>query len=396
VACRSRRRQYQVRDLLRREQELRHAADEANRLKDEFLATMSHELRNPLNVILGYSELLLRTDNVKESPMLKQASEALRRNALSQSQLIHDLLELSRLRSGKLVLNRETVSLRTAIENALETVRAQVDAKQIRIGIDMPDEPLFVDGDILRLEQIAWNIMSNAAKFTPAGGSVSISVAREGEEIVLTVTDTGQGIEASFLPHVFEMFRQADSSANRHHAGMGIGLALVRQLIHLHGGSVRADSEGQGKGSRFTVRLPAKIDIPIRDKPQNVMAGGLDQVTALVVDDDEDTTFLVKYLLEMSGATVMTANSGPEGLAVANAENFNVILSDISMPGMNGFEFVRRLRALPGKLDVPVVALTGLGRPEDVSRARNEGFVAHLTKPVDAETLFGVLQRIVV
>ena len=396
VAHRSRRRQYQVRDLLMREQELRQAADEANRLKDEFLATMSHELRNPLNVILGYSEVLLRTEDVKGSPILRQASEALRRNALSQSQLIQDLLELSRLRSGKLVLNPETVSLRTAIENALETVRAQADAKQIRISIDMPDEPLFVHGDFLRLEQIAWNILSNAVKFTPAGGSVSISVAPEGHEIVLTVSDTGQGIEASFLPNVFEMFRQADSSANREHAGMGIGLALVRQLVQLHGGSVRAHSEGPSKGSRFTVRLPAKIEATPTDNAKDFIAGGLDQLTALVVDDDEDTTFLLKYLLEMSGATVITANSAAEGLSVANAKEFNVILSDISMPGMSGFEFVRKLRTLPGKKDVAVVALTGLGRPEDVTRAHAEGFIAHLTKPVDVETLFGVLQRIAV
>ena len=394
VARRSRRRQYQVRELLMREQELRQAADEANRLKDEFLATMSHELRNPLNVILGYSEVLLRTEDVKGSPILKQASEALRRNALSQSQLIQDLLDLSRLRSGKLALSWETVPLRTAIENALETVGAQADAKQIRIDIDMPAEPLFVDGDLLRLEQIVWNILTNAVKFTPAGGRISVSVGRKHSEIDLTVTDTGQGIEPSFLPNVFEMFRQGDSSANREHAGLGIGLALVRQLVHLHGGSVSAHSEGLGKGSRFTVRLPAKVETARKDDVKTSTVGGLDQLTALVVDDDEDTTFLLRQLLEMSGAKVMTANSGVEGLSVANDEDFNVILSDISMPGMNGFEFVRRFRALPGKESVAVVALTGFGQPEDVARARNEGFAAHLTKPVDVETLFGVLERI--
>jgi two-component system CheB/CheR fusion protein len=394
VASRSRHRQYQVRDLLMREQQLRHAADEANRLKDEFLATMSHELRNPLNVILGYSELLLRSEEVRESQILRQAGEALRRNALSQSQLINDLLELSRLRSGKLALNLETVPLRNAIENALETVRAEADAKQITIGIEMPDEPQFVDGDILRLEQIVWNILSNAVKFTPAGGHVSIAVNREGDEIVLTVTDTGQGIEASFLPNVFEMFRQGDASSTRAHSGMGIGLALVRQLVQLHGGTVSADSAGPGKGSRFIVRLPVKTEAARKNNAKNFIAGGLDQLTALVVDDDKDTTFLLRYLLEMSGATVMTANSGAEGLSVADAEDFNVIVSDISMPGMNGFEFVRKLRSLPGKEDVAVVALTGLGQPEDVARARKEGFVAHLTKPVDVETLLGVLQRI--
>jgi len=416
VALRSRRRQYQVRDLiaeqernrasleeseeklrlmLTREQGLRQAADEANRLKDEFLATMSHELRNPLNVILGYSELLLRTDEIKASPHLLRLSEALRRNAVAQSYLIRDLLELSRLRSGKLTLNSETVSLMTAINNAVETVRADAEAKDIAVIIRAPAEPLFVNGDLLRLEQIVWNLLTNAVKFTPEGGRVTVRLERENNQAILIVEDTGQGIEASFLPNVFEMFRQGDARASREHTGMGIGLALVQQLVRLHGGSVVAYSAGLGRGTRFTVSLPEKTEKAKRIALAPAPAGEtLDQLEVLAVDDDEDTTALLRYLLEMNGAKVTTANSGSEALDLARAEHFDVVLSDISMPSMDGFEFVRRLRALPGKEDIRVVALTGFGRKEDVEQAENEGFVAHLTKPFDVEALLQFLSRL--
>jgi signal transduction histidine kinase/ActR/RegA family two-component response regulator len=416
VALRSRRRQYQVRDLLAeqersrkrleeseeklrsllaREQGLRQAADDANRLKDEFLATMSHELRNPLNVILGYSELLLRNDEIKKSPHLLRLSEALRRNALAQSYLIRDLLELSRLRSGKLALNRETVSIMTAINNAIETVRADAEAKQINIQVEAPPEPPFVHGDLLRLEQIVWNLLANSVKFTPPGGLVSVHANQEGHEVVLIVKDNGQGIEKSFLPKVFEMFRQGDARASREHAGMGIGLALVQQLVRLHGGSVTAHSEGVGKGTTITLRLPAKAEanVGVPQMPKSA-AIDLDRVTVLAVDDDPDTTDLLRYLLEMNGATVITANSGAEALSLAGERNVDVVVSDISMPSMDGFEFVRRLRSLPGKEDVSVIALTGFGREEDIEHAHNEGFVAHLTKPLDIEALLGFVRTL--
>lgn len=414
VALASRRRQYQVRDLLAeqerirksleesedklrsllaREQGLRQAADEANRLKDEFLATMSHELRNPLNVILGYSEILIRNDEIKKSPQLLSMSEALRRNALAQSYLIRDLLELSRLRSGKLILNRETVSIMTAINNATETVRADAEAKQIDIKVEAPAEPLFVSGDLLRLEQIVWNLLTNSVKFTPPGGLVSVQVSGDDDDVVLIVKDTGQGIEKSFLPKVFEMFRQGDARASREHAGMGIGLALVQQLVRLHEGSVTADSEGPGKGTTMTLRLPAKAEANARiPKARKADATDLGRVTVLAVDDDPDTTDLLRYLLEMNGATVITANSGAEALSLAGGRDLDVVVSDISMPSMDGFEFVRRLRSLPGKEDVRVIALTGFGREEDVEQARSEGFVAHVTKPLDIEALLGVVR----
>jgi signal transduction histidine kinase len=416
VALRSRRRQYQVRDLLTeqernrkrleeseeklrglllREQGLRQAADEANRLKDEFLATLSHELRNPLNVILGYSELLLRNDDIKQSPHLLRLSEGLRRNALAQSYLIRDLLELSRLRSGKISLNRETVSVMTAINNAIETVRDNAEAKQINIHVDAPPEPLFVHGDLFRLEQIVWNLLANGVKFTPPGGSVSIRVTQEGDEIVLIVKDTGQGIEKSFLPKVFDMFRQGDARASREHAGMGIGLALVQQFVRLHEGSVAVDSEGAGKGTTITLRLPAKAEGATGLPPVRPAATSrLDSITVLAVDDDSDTTDLLRYLLEMHGATVITANSGAEALQLADGRALDVVVSDISMPTMDGFEFVRRLRSLPGKEDVQVIALTGFGRAEDIEQVRNEGFLAHVTKPLDVDALLGFVRTL--
>jgi two-component system CheB/CheR fusion protein len=381
--------------FLAREQELRLAAEESNRLKDEFLATMSHELRNPLNVILGYSELLLRTDEIRNSPQLLKMGEALRRNALAQSHLIRDLLDLSRLRSGKLTLNAETVSVITAITNAVETVRADAAAKAIKLTIDAPDGALFVQGELLRLEQIVWNLLTNAVKFTPAGGSISVRVAKDGTDAVLTVADTGQGIDAAFLPHVFEMFRQADASTSRAQSGMGIGLALVRQLVELHRGVVSVRSAGHGLGASFIVRLPRTAETETMiPAPLELTPRTLNKLGVLVLDDSEDTIEMLRHLLEQGGARVTTATSGVEALRLASEREFDVVLSDISMPGMDGFEFVRRLRELPGKKDVPVLALTGFGRPEDINRAQNEGFFSHLTKPFDLGTLSEILEAV--
>jgi len=381
--------------LLAREQELRLAAEEANRLKDEFLATMSHELRNPLNVILGYSELLLRTDEITKSPQLLKMADALRRNALAQSHLIRDLLDLSRLRSGKLTLNTETVALIAAITNAVETVREDAATKDIKLTIDAPDEALFVEGDILRLEQIVWNLLSNAVKFTPAGGNISVHAVKDADDVVLTVADTGQGIDPTFLPHVFEMFRQADAGTNRAQSGMGIGLALVRQLVELHGGVVSAQSVGQGQGTSFTVQFPRSAErhttiTPVLDLTKR----RLSRLGVLVLDDSEDTTEMLRHLLEQGGARVITATNGAEALRIASEGDFDVVLSDISMPGMDGFEFVRRLRDLPGKKDLPVLALTGFGRPEDIHRAQSEGFFSHLTKPFDLAALSEILEKV--
>ncbi len=381
--------------LLEREHELRQTAEEANRLKDEFLAIMSHELRNPLNVILGYAELLLRMDEIKESPNLHRMADAVKRNAVVQSKLIRDLLDLSRLRSGKLELNRETVSPAVSIENAIETVRIDADAKSIEISVAAPDEMLFLQADPVRLEQIIWNLLNNSVKFTPRRGRIEVRLEEAEDDIVLTVSDSGQGIDTSFLPHIFEIFRQADSGTNRSQSGMGIGLAVVQQLVELHGGTVNAFSAGTGKGATFTIRLPRSVDTkrplaPVLDLGN----GGLKGLEVLVVDDSEDTTEMVQHLLEIGGASVCAVTSGSEALRVAREREFDVVLSDISMPEMDGFQFLSELRKLPGKEDLPAVALTGFGRPEDVRRATEEGFYAHLTKPLDIQTLARLLQKV--
>jgi two-component system CheB/CheR fusion protein len=381
-------------ELLAREHELRHTAEEANRLKDEFLAIMSHELRNPLNVILGYAELLLRSEEIRGSMPLRRMADAVKRNAVAQSKLIRDLLDLSRLRSGKLELNREMVSPAVSIHNAIETVRLEAAEKNIKIDVEAPDEPLFVKADPVRLEQVIWNLLNNAVKFTPADGRIAVKLVAEPRELVLTVRDNGQGIDSSFLPHIFEIFRQADSAANRSQSGMGIGLAVVQQLVELHGGSVTAHSDGIGHGASFTIHLPRSVESESQSKPVlHLGIGSLDGMSVLVVDDSEDTTERVRHLLERGGAAVTAVTSGFQALLVASEKQFDVVLSDISMPGMDGFEFLSKLHALPGYHDLPAIALTGFGRPEDVQRAHREGFYAHLTKPFDIETLASLLQK---
>jgi len=381
--------------LLSREHELRETAEEANRLKDEFLAIMSHELRNPLNVILGYAELLLRMDEIKASANLKRMADAVKRNAVAQSKLIRDLLDLSRLRSGKLELNRETVSPVASIENAIETVRLDAETKDIKIMVSSPDDALFVHADPVRLEQIIWNLLNNSVKFTPKGGNIEVCLEPDMDHIVLTVSDNGQGIDSSFLPHIFEIFRQADAGTNRAQTGMGIGLAVVQQLVELHGGSVSAYSGGTGKGATFTIRLPRTVEAKSRSAPEvDLGLGTLEGLEVLVVDDSEDTTEMVRHLLEIGGASVHVATSGFDALRLAHETQFDVVLSDISMPEMDGFEFLSKLRALPGKQGIPAVALTGFGRPEDVQRASDEGFYAHLTKPFDIQTLATLLQKL--
>jgi PAS domain S-box-containing protein len=381
--------------LLAREHELRQTAEDANRLKDEFLAIMSHELRNPLNVILGYAELLLRMEEIKHAPHLHRMADAVKRNAVAQSKLIRDLLDLSRLRSGKLELNRETVSPVTSIENAIETVKMDAEAKEIEIEVVAPHDLLFVPADPVRLEQIIWNLLNNSVKFTPRGGRITVQLDEDGDEIVLKVSDNGQGIDSSFLPHIFEIFRQADPSTNRAQQGMGIGLAVVQQLVELHGGTVSAYSAGTGKGATFTIRLPRSHNNKGSLSPSRDLGiGSLEGMAVLVVDDSEDTTEMVQHLLEIGGATVSAATSGSEALRLAREKEFDVVLSDISMPGMDGFEFLARLRQLPGKEDLPAIALTGFGRPEDIRRASDQGFYAHLTKPFDIQALAKLLQNV--
>lgn len=382
--------------LLESEREARSEAEKANALKDEFLATLSHELRNPLNVITGYAEVLLRSKEVKDSEFLQRAARVLKQNALAQSQLIGDLLDLSRLHMGKLALNREPTLFATVINDAIETVRADAAAKNIKIELQGTEEVLFVEGDALRLRQVAWNLLNNAVKFTPQGGRVEITLTREGKFAVLVVKDDGEGIDPAFLPRVFEMFRQADASSDRKHSGMGIGLALVRQLVGLHGGAVTAKSAGVGKGAEFTIKIPLSEETKPRPKTTRPIGikRSLNHLRLLIVDDSEETTAMLKNLLEGEGATVISATSGAEALKIAEEKGFDVIVTDISMPLMDGFEFIRRLRRISSQKDVPVMALTGLGRTEDMQRAEEAGFVSHITKPLDTDDLFLALRTV--
>ena len=381
--------------LLEAEREARAEAEKANRLKDEFLATLSHELRNPLNVVIGYAEILRRSEEFSQNTFVLKAAETIRRNALAQAQLVSDLLDLSRLQMGKLSLNRQPVSFSTIISDAIETVRTEATAKRISLDVSLDKEVLVVEGDPIRLGQIAWNLLNNAIKFTPAEGKVRITLSSEGNFSVLAVEDSGQGISPEFLPHVFEIFRQADASIVRRQGGMGIGLALVKQLAELHGGDVIAESEGHGKGARFTVKVPLYTPgVSALPAEKTGATGALDSKFILVVDDSPETTEMLGKLLELEGAFVDIAKSGKEALKIARQKRFDLVVSDISMPEMDGYQLLRSLREIPDMADVPVVALTGYGRTNDIDRAHNEGFAEHLTKPLDLDKLLQIVRRL--
>jgi len=382
-------------NLLLREREARAESEAANRLKDEFLATLSHELRNPLNVVIGYSEILRRSGETQKHPFVIKAAETIRRNALAQSQLVSDLLDLSRLQMGKLSLDRQPVSLSTVITEAVETVSADARAKGIALRINLASEILFVDGDAIRLGQIAWNLLNNAVKFTPANGEITVTLDQEGDQARLVVADTGQGIAPQFLPQVFEMFRQEDASSSRRQGGMGIGLALVRQLTELHEGRVQADSAGVDRGARFTVWIPLYRPGSEELRSESVsVSGALRSKFILVVDDSPESTEMMGKLLQLEGAFVEMARSGAEALAISTKKRFDLVISDISMPEMDGYQLLRELRKLPQMAEVPAIALTGYGRSADIQRAHAEGFAEHLTKPVDIDQLLVIVRRL--
>jgi two-component system CheB/CheR fusion protein len=367
----------------------RRAAQAAGRLKDEFLATLSHELRNPLNSIVGYSEVLRRSPEAEQSPLVRQAADAIQRGAEAQAQLINDLLDLSRLQTGKLRVDRRPVNLISVVVDAVESVRGDADGNGVRLEVKSPTESLMVNADPVRLQQIVWNLLSNAMKFTPRGGRVSVSLGRRTDSANLVVEDSGQGIAPEFLRHVFEMFRQADAGAARAHGGLGIGLALVRQLTELHDGRVEAYSEGPGRGARFTVTLPLHAAAAAeRDSPVAKAEEELNDARILVVDDSQDSLNMLQLLLSVKGAAISTANNGKDALRLAESAEFDLILSDISMPGMDGYEFLQTLRERqPRYKTVPAIALTGFGREEDVEKAQLAGFTTHLTKPIDFKNL---------
>lgn len=386
--------------LLESEQAARLQAEKMSELKDHFLATLSHELRTPLGAILGWVQVILSRDMAEHE--LRRALEVIERNARSQARLIEDLLDIARISSGQVRLERQRFELNAVMDSALETARPACEAKGIQLlkQVDS-DAPGFIAGDPSRLQQVIWNLLSNATKFTPRGGRVVVALSRTETEIELSVTDTGMGIKDSFLPYVFDRFRQADGSPTRRHAGLGLGLAITKHLVELHGGAVRVASEGEGHGASFIVRLPLVRDLPAEeptaavDVPLAVPVGcpgdtaDLSNVRILVVDDEPDARDLMKRVLEDCGAHVVTAASGPDALVLAAAARFQLLISDIAMPGMDGFELLKRLRALALSTDrdLPAIAVTALARTEDRTRALRGGFRMHLSKPLEPAEL---------
>jgi PAS domain S-box-containing protein len=376
---------------LLREQAARAEAEKTNRLKDEFLAVLSHELRTPLNAIVGWAHLL------RESPRLEQSQvarglEAIDRNATIQTQIVSDVLDISRMTSGKLRLNPRRTDPGPVVNAAIDTIRPAAEAKRISLSARLPAKPEFVYADGDRLQQVVWNILQNAVKFTPAGGRVEARVVRRDSHVEIAVSDTGVGISPEFLPHVFDSFRQADSSSSRRHGGLGLGLAIVKQLVELHGGAVEASSEGEGRGATITVRLPlmplttdVAAEHPEKHRPTPKLAG----VTVLVVDDHADTRDVVAMSLEQAGAAVITAASAAEALAVLRERRPEVLLCDLEMPGESGYELMQKVRALPpdGGGLTPAVALTAYARDEDRVRTLLAGFQRHLAKPARPDDL---------
>jgi signal transduction histidine kinase len=384
-------------ELLQREQAARSQAESVNRLKDEFLATLSHELRTPLNAILGWSHLL--TSGRADAAMVDRAIGVIRNNATAQSQLIEDILDVSRIIGGKLRLNIGRVGLREVIEAALDSIAPAAEAKAITIERDLDDVDT-VAGDRDRLQQVVWNLLSNAVKFTPRDGRISVRLHRRDVDMVLTVEDTGIGIPPDFLPYVFDRFSQADGSATRRHGGLGLGMAIVRYLVELHGGSVSADSGGENQGAKFTIVLPARPAVSETERGEGrtgaaatVLAAAdlppVDGISVLLVDDDSDSRNFLSELLVKQGLTVSTAGSADEALEVFDRARPDVLVSDIAMPGEDGYDLIRRVRSL-GDEDggrTPAVALTAYVRAEDQRAALDAGYDRHIRKPVDLSEL---------
>jgi signal transduction histidine kinase/ActR/RegA family two-component response regulator len=382
-------------------------SQQANRLKDEFLATLSHELRSPLNAMLGWLTLL-RTRKFDEAARTR-ALETIERNARSQAQLVEDILDVSRIIRGQLRLNVRSVELVPVIESAIDTVRPAAEAKNIRLQKVLDPAAGPVSGDSGRLQQIVWNLLTNAVKFTPKGGRVQIRLERINSHIEITVADSGKGISADFLPYVFERFRQADSSSTRSYGGLGLGLAIVRHLVELHGGTVHADSPGEGLGATFTIKLPLMAVSTIANEPERVhpAVGGivsfenspsLEGLRILVVDDEADARELLIQILKESGVEVVGVASADEAIRVLTeqASRLDVLVSDIGMPNEDGYTLLRRVRSLPPESGgrIPAVALTAYARTEDRRAALLAGFQCHVAKPVELAELIAVIANL--
>jgi PAS domain S-box-containing protein len=375
-------------------------AEDANRLKDEFLATLSHELRTPLNAVLGWAHML--REGSMHPAMHQRALESVERNARAQAQLVEDLLDVSRIMAGKLHVRTDAVDLAAVVTNAVETVRAGVMAKRLDLHVNIPsDQRVVVSGDADRLQQVVWNLVSNAIKFTPAGGRVDIELARVDSKAAIIVRDTGQGIAPAFRPHLFQRFRQMDATKTRQHGGLGLGLSIVRHLVEAHGGTVAAESDGLNRGATFRVELPLRaVAVGDGDAAGVTLHArrNLSGVHALIVDDEADARDLTRYVLESRGAaTVLTASAGEALLRLAT-EAFDILVADIGMPDQDGLALIRALRTLPGgalNRDIPAVALTAYTSVREREEAVAAGFSVHVGKPVDPEQLIAAISTLV-
>jgi PAS domain S-box-containing protein len=392
--------------MLEAERNARMLAQRSARIKDEFLATLSHELRTPLNAILGWTQLL-RSRAAPEPADFSRAMEIIERNARAQVRLIDDLLDLSRIMSGRFRLDVRQVSLLDIVRGALDSVEPAAQAKGVRLESVLDPQSVVVAGDPARLQQVFWNLLSNAVKFTPKGGKVQVLLQRVNSHIEFSVSDTGIGIPAGFLPHVFERFSQKDSSTHREYGGLGLGLAIAKQLVDLHGGSIQAKSMGEGHGATFVVTLPlvilgkeeeraGRVHPTAAELFEAVPVPRLDGVRALVVDDEADTLELIQRVLQSQGALVTTARSGEGALRLLESSTPDILISDIGMPVMDGYQFMRLMRAAePKGRRMPALALTAFARPDDRKHAILAGYQAHLAKPFDMAELAIVVAGLV-
>jgi len=385
--------------LFREAQETRAHAEAANRAKDEFLSVLSHELRTPLTPILAWTRMLRRAG--LEPEVVQRALDAIERSTKSQAHLVEDLLDVSRIVSGKLHVDLRPVEFPEVIEAAVDSVRSAADARRIRLQVLLDPQAGVVLGDPQRLQQVVWNLLSNAIKFSPASGRVEVRLEAADSHVELKVSDAGQGIPAEFLPHIFERFRQADSSTTRAHGGLGVGLAIVHHLVEQHGGTVRAESPGPGQGSTFTVRLPVTAERWHRSavEPAHGSSTGdhpsLQGLRVLLVEDDRDTAEVLESLVTASGAKATTASSVAEALDVLARQRVDVLVSDIGLPGDDGYALIHRLREREHQQwGLPAIALSAYARPEDRDRALASGFQAHVAKPVDPGELLAVIARL--
>jgi len=393
AALRSRVRQYELRvHLTEREAHVR-ALREADRRKDEFLATLAHELRNPLAPI-GNAVQVLRLRAHKD-PTVDELAAVMERQVKHMVRLVDDLLEMSRITRGRIELRAEHVAIETIINSAVETSRPLIDAGDHHLTVSVPAEPLVVNGDAVRLAQVFANLLNNAAKYTDAGGRIWLTAYREGQAVVVSVRDSGHGIPAEMLPRVFDLFLQLPDPAARKHGGLGIGLTLVKTLVEMHGGTVRASSAGTGKGSEFIVRLPLLADAPALAPAADAPATPrLPTRRVLVVDDNRDAAQSLALILNMMGLTTRVAASGPEALAALPQFRPQLVFLDIGMPEMDGHEVARAIRAMTDWRGLTLVAVTGWGQEEDRRKSQQAGFDHHLIKPIDVRALEAFLRKL--